>query len=294
METNHTGELVFLGEEALPPPGVTPRFTIIPAPMEATVSYGRGTAAGPAALLAASRYIELYDEELDSEPWRVGIRTMPIAALEGTPEDIVKAIEHQVSAVNRATLPVVLGGEHTVTLGAVAAAAARWGEFTVVSFDAHADFRDSYEGSPYSHACVMRRVVDYAKVVCVGVRSVSREEVEAIRTRRDYVLITAAQLQELSVEDILIHCGDKVYISIDVDVLDPSIMPATGTPEPGGLEWHRLLSILRGICTERRVIGADVVELAPIPGFHAPEFTVAKLTYKLISFLTERGFCPPP
>jgi agmatinase len=263
---------------------------ILPIPYEATVSYGQGTREGPRAILYASRQVELYDREFGDEPaLRHGIHTLPaLAPAISGPDAMVAAIaacaqEHLATG----KLLVGLGGEHTVSAGIAHAVRATHGDFVMVQIDAHSDLRDEYEGSPYSHACVARRVLEMgASIVQLGIRSVCREEIEAIEQERE-------RLRVFFAEDV--HAGthraelaDRVrgrtiFLTIDLDGFDPAYVPATGTPEPGGLHWEQVLEIIRIVAGAGRVVAIDCVELAPIPGHHSSEFLAAKLVYKAIS-----------
>ncbi|HMO56061.1 MAG TPA: agmatinase [Roseiflexaceae bacterium] len=263
---------------------------ILPIPYEATVSYGQGTREGPRALLYASRQVELYDRELGDEPaLRHGIHTLPaIAPASSGPEAMVAAIaacaaEHLASG----KLLVGLGGEHTISAGIARAVHAQYSDMIMVQIDAHADLRNEYEGSQYSHACIARRVFDMGvPIVQLGIRSVCREEVELIDAEPE-------QLHVYFAEDV--HAGRhrdeladlvrgrNVFLTIDLDGLDPSLIPATGTPEPGGLYWDQALEIIRTVCHAGRVVAFDCVELAPIAGQHGSEFLAAKLVYKTLS-----------
>ncbi len=258
-------------------------FNIIPVPYDATSTYLPGSRMGPRAIIDASANIELYDQELDTEPAGAGVATLEdVPILVGDPDPMIRAVEEAVAGVlARGRFPIVLGGEHTVALGAVKALARKERIF-VVSFDAHADLRDSYQGSKLSHACFLRRVSEVADCCVFGVRSVSREEVDYAKSAGVSVFY-ADSLLRLGVDALeLDFIPDTVYLSIDVDVLDPSIMPATGTPEPGGLGWYYLLDLLKRIVGGRRVLGFDVVELRPLAGNPAPDFTAAKLIHKLM------------
>jgi agmatinase len=261
-------------------------FHLIPVPYDATASYRAGSREGPRAIIDASAQLEIYDHDLEMEPARAGIATLrevPVAV--GDPSLMIDAVEKVVAGVLKLNnLPVVVGGEHTVSLGAIRALA-RQQDFFVVSFDAHADLRDSYQGSKLSHACVLRRASEIAPSCAFGVRSVSAEEIE-YATRSGTRLFFADGLRRLEVDALdLDFIPDNVYLSIDVDVLDPSIMPATGTPEPGGLGWYYLVDLLRRVVSGRRVLGFDVVELCPLAGNPAPDFTAAKLVYKTMGMI---------
>lgn len=256
------------------------RFHIIPAPLEDTVSYGGGTAWGPEAILEASYYLEAFDGE--SCPCEQGIYTQD-------PADDLEAIESAVSRVLQlGGLPIVLGGEHTVTLGALRAFKAAGEEFGVVQFDAHADLRDEYEGSKLSHACVMRRVLDDLGLPLfqIGVRALSPAE-HQLRRERGIPALDAVAIARGGIPQVLLPDGfpKKIYLTFDVDGFDSSIMPATGTPEPGGLTWREVSRCFELLTGEARIIGADFVELAPLPNFPAPDFTVARLIYNLMGLI---------
>jgi agmatinase len=264
---------------------------ILPVPWESTVSYGGGTRRGPDAILNASRFIELYDQELDAEPHVVGVHTLP--ALELTRQGGAEAMAELEASYARVAeavgdrFLVMLGGEHSVSAPAIRAQAARSGErLTVLQLDAHADLREQFEGSPHSHASAMARVLDVADVVGVGIRAVSSEEVEVARSRDGVTLVYADEMWENDdwMDRALDALGPRVYLTFDVDYFDPSLMPSTGTPEPGGGDWYRTLRFLRRVFETREVVAADVVELAPTPGLHAPDFLVAKLVYKLLGY----------
>jgi agmatinase len=266
------------------------RAVVIPFGLEASVSYGAGTAAGPAAILAASHQLELYDEELGCEPYlRWGVAAVrepaiarPIAAALAQLQAIVEAV------VAAGKFPLVLGGEHALTVAPVAALAARHKDLVVVQLDAHADLRDGYQGEPFSHAAAMRRVLDHPGVslVSIGIRSISQEEVDFYEANRDRITIHWAKDQaRWSLDDITAPLeGRRIYLTFDIDALDASLMPATGTPTPGGLGYWQALALLRRICERGEVVGADLVELAPIPGLHACDYTAAAIAYKLLSY----------
>lgn len=269
---------------------------ILPVPYQSTTSWGGGTRAGPGAILEASRYIELYDQELDSLPYRTGIHTLP--ALELTREGAGPAMKElglayaRVAAAVEDRFLLMLGGEHSISAPAIRAQAARHQErISVLQLDAHADLRMEFEGTQSSHASAMARVIDVADVVGVGIRGISQEELEVARGASGVTHVYADEMWEGDgwMDRALSALGDTVYITFDVDYFDPSIMPSTGTPEPGGGEWYPTLRFLRRVFRERRVIACDVVELAPTPGLPAPDFTVAKLVYKLIGYRFEQA-----
>lgn len=265
---------------------------VLPVPYESTTSWGGGTRRGPGAILEASRYIELYDQEFDCEPSRLGIHTLP--ALELTRAGATPAMAELQDAYARVAeaagdrFLVMLGGEHSISSPAILAQAARYGErLSVLQLDAHADLRAEYEGTPNSHASAMARVLDVADVVGVGLRALSSEEVEASRASGGRsTLIWADEMwrDDRWMDRALEALGPRVYLTFDVDYFDPSLVPSTGTPEPGGGDWYRTLAFLKRVFAEREVVAADVVELAPTPGLPAPDFLVAKLVYKLIAY----------
>jgi len=272
------------------------RVVILPVPYEATTSWGGGTAAGPGAIVEASRFIELYDQELASVPAGVGIHTLP--SLELTREGAGSAMEELERSYARVAeaagdrFVVMLGGEHSISAPAIRAQATRVGErISVLQLDAHADLRAEHDGSPSSHACAMARVLDVADVVGVGIRGISEEEVEVARTSGAVTHVYADQMWETDdwMDRALDALGDPVYLTFDVDFFDPAVMPSTGTPEPGGGSWYPTLRFLRRVFLERRVLACDVVELAPVPGALGPDFTVAKLIYKMIGYRFETG-----
>lgn len=270
---------------------------ILPVPYEATVSYQGGTKRGPAAIIEASRFIELYDQELDAEQSSVGIVTLPPLHLTGAaPEAAIRELREAYEAVLAEAgdrLVIVLGGEHSITSAPVLAhaqRASRRGErLSVLQLDAHSDLRAEYEGSPFSHAAVMARCVDDVDIVAAGIRALTREERSLIRARDSITTIFAEEMWESDawIDRALEALGETVYITFDVDYFDPSLVPATGTPEPGGPGWYPTLRLLRRVFAERKVVGVDVVELAPMPGNAAPDFAIAKLVYKMIGYHAE-------
>jgi agmatinase len=257
---------------------------IIPVPVESTVSYGYGTALGPAAIMQASSAMELYDELLDEEPINRGIMTRPAVKNSGSMREVLDRVQAAVDAELRAShLPVVLGGEHTVTLGALEAMVEHHGTgFTVCVLDAHLDLRDQYEGEPLSHACVMRRALDLGlKVKHVGSRSLSKEEADFIKENGINPMWARWIYQSPNwVEEYMQDLEGPIYISLDVDGLDPACLPATGTPEPGGLSWEQVSDWLLAITNDHAVLGMDLVELAPSAGHAAWDFAAARLLYR--------------
>uniref|UniRef100_A0A7C1JDX9 Agmatinase n=1 Tax=Caldilinea aerophila TaxID=133453 RepID=A0A7C1JDX9_9CHLR len=270
---------------------------VLPLPFEATVSYGHGTAGGPEAILTASQQVELYDREYDDEPALCyGVHTLPALALPDDPAAAVTAIRTAAAEAARSGKFLVgLGGEHTVSVGVgFGLLDALGGPLTVVQIDAHSDLRNQYAGTPYSHACIARRLLEspqIEQVLQLGIRSVCTEEVAFARSHPDRVSIWYAEAvhdgswRRAFIERVK---GRRVFLTIDVDGLDPSIVPATGTPEPDGLTWREALDILRTLNEHAEVIGMDCVELAPSPGLHMADFAVAKLVYKAISYTMMR------
>lgn len=267
------------------------KAVIIPFGLEASVSYGGGTAAGPEAIIAASPQLEFFDEELWREPFRdFGIATLETPKIAEGVEAALEQLEGLVEAVLAAgKFPLVFGGEHSLTAGAIRPFVRRYPELVVLHFDAHSDLRDGYLGEHYSHAAAMRRVLDHPNVslVSVGIRATDISEVPFIETNRERITIHwGKDRRRWNVADIVAPLKDRpVYVSFDVDGFDSSLMPATGTPVPGGFFFDEACEILRAAAATGNVVGADIVELAPMPGLHACEFTVAKLAYKLLSYV---------
>jgi agmatinase len=291
---SHSASAAFLGL----PPALCARERaaawVLPVPYEATVSYGAGTRGGPAAILAASAQVEWFVHELEGEPAaQYGIHTLPPPApLDGPPETALAAVEAAVvSALGSRPAPrvlAVLGGEHALS-GAVARGIVRAGlhDLVAVHVDAHADLRARFDGTPLSHACAARRILDVAPVFQVGIRSLSAEEDAFRRTCPRVTTVFAEEaLASRAYLDALAAFvrGRTVYLTIDLDGLDPAVMPAVGTPEPGGLRWEDLLALVRTVCRHAaRVPVFDVVELAPLPGLIAPEYAAAKLVYTVMA-----------
>jgi agmatinase len=265
-------------------------FHVIPAGFEKTVSYGTGTARGPQAIIDASQYLELYDGA--SVPAERGIYTLPPLSTAHSSEQAIDTIEAAVTSVLDARkIPVLLGGEHTVSVGAFRALAKLNVPVGVVHFDAHADLRDTYEGSSLSHACALHHAVAAGfSVFQIGVRSLSEFDV-AYRKEKNVRFLDACDLYDKSVPSPLLppDFPEIIYITFDVDGLDPSVIPATGTPEPGGLFWFQAMGMLMSAISGRTILGFDVVELAPIPGLHASDFAAARLVYNIMGMITRHG-----
>jgi agmatinase len=269
----------------------TARAVIFPVPLERTTTYARGTCNAPAAILEASRHIELYDDELELELYKeIGIHTLPpIDTTDGTLDEVVAELfTAQCALLEDDKFTVALGGEHSLTPPLVSAVAKKYKNLSVLQIGAHADLRNEYQGNPAGRSCAMRRVVELCPAVQVGIRSLSAEEALAIPHLRTKVYwakdISRAPLKSW-IAKVLADLSPNVYLTIDVGGFDPSIMPATGNPEPGGLAWHEVMSLLRAVAGHKKVVGMDVVELVPHPGDHASALLAAKLVYKCLGYV---------
>ena len=263
------------------------RYVVLPVPYDGTASYLKGCAEGPAAILAASPQMEWVDEELRSEPYRAGIATLePVAACDDPAEMMDRIAATARPVVRAGQFLLTLGGEHSITGPVVREMAAHYGSISVLHIDAHSDLRDTFEGSPHSHASVMRRVLEVTDSICqVGIRSFSEEELAELPERID-AIVTPRQVRDDPdwIDRVLHRLGEQVYVTVDVDGFDPSLAPGVGTPEPGGLTWREVTDLLRTVCRRRQVIGADVVETMPIPGQVVTQFLAARLAYKIIAY----------
>ena len=287
IQYDHGASLVFGGAVPAPRGFEESRAVILPVPVDRTTSYVPGTRNGPREILQASSHMELWDEELGVETFRAGIYTLPEMELPfGELAPLIAEIRRvsgEIFAHDK--FLVTLGGEHSITPPLVAAAVERHPGLTVLQIDAHADLRDTYMGTPYNHACAMRRTLEYAPVTQVGIRSMSSEEAEAIPRLNTTIFYDATMRRDPRwIDRVIDTLGGRVYITIDVDGLDPAIMPATGTPEPGGLTWYEALALIRTTIERRTVVGADIVELSPLPGLTAPNFLCARLVYKILTY----------
>ena len=271
----------------------SPQVIVVPFGLEKTVSYGGGTKNGPKEIIKASHQVELFDEELNKEPYKeIGIKTLKPFLIKNK----IKNALDQLSKINEDILstdkfPLVFGGEHSITPGSIKPFAKKYDEITLLHFDAHADLRESYQGEKFSHASAIKRCLDYKnlKVVSFGIRNSSKEEMDFYNDNRDRIEIfwgKDKQTWDLSQLDKFFK-NKNVYITFDVDGFDASIMPATGTPEPGGMLWEDVLPIIKKVCQISNVVGADINELAPIKNFDSYNFLVAKLAYKIISYSFE-------
>ena len=281
----------FLGIDA--EQSIAPQVIVVPFGLEKTVSYGGGTKNGPKEIIKASHQVELFDEELNKEPYKViGIKTLKPFSIKNKIENALE----QLSKINEDILssdkfPLVFGGEHSLTPGSIKPFAKKYDEITLLHFDAHADLRESYQDEKFSHASAIKRCLDYKnlKVVSFGIRNLSKEEMDFYNNNRDRIEIfwgKDKQTWDLSLLDKF-FTNKNVYITFDVDGFDASIMPATGTPEPGGMLWEDVLPIIKKVCQISNVVGADINELAPIKNFESYNFLVAKLAYKILSYTFE-------
>jgi N1-aminopropylagmatine ureohydrolase len=279
--------LVFGGVEAQTAFG-TAWAVVVPVPYERTTSYVTGTRGGPREILLASRQVELWDEETRTEVLTAGVHTLPEIDLPAGDDGAaaIAEIRRFVSELARHDkFLAFLGGEHSLTAPVIDALARRTADLSVLQIDAHADLRDSYQGSRYSHACAMRRVVERVPCTQVAIRSLSKEEAEALPSLRTRIFYDANMRRDPSWMDRVVEgLTDRVYLTIDCDGFDPAVMPAVGTPEPGGLSWYEMLGLLRKLFSTRQVIGCDIVELCPIPGLVAPSFTCARLLAKILTY----------
>ncbi len=260
------------------------RIVILPVPYDRTSTWIKGADNGPAAMLEASGNMELYDIETDSEVYREGIFTAEAVDSNLPVEDMVKIVRERVGDyLDKDKFVVVIGGEHSVSIGSAQVHIQKNSNVSVLQLDAHSDLRNEYEGSEYNHACVMARISELCPVVQVGIRSMDISEKKAPAKSN---IFFAEDLYKSTnwIGKIVSRLTDKVYITIDLDVFDPSIMPSTGTPEPGGLLWYEVLDLLRTVFESKNVIGFDVVELCPNEINKAPDFLAAKLVYKLLSY----------
>ena len=263
------------------------RFAVLPLPFDGTSTWLKGTDAGPDAVLAASANMELYDVETDSEPWRKGIVTMAPVAAQDSPEAMVAAVrEVALDLIGDGKAVVGVGGEHTVSVGLIQAHREHYPGLTVLQLDAHADTRDEYGGSRYSHACVMARVAEICDYVQVGVRSMDAAEKGKLNRRRTFFAHEITR-NVAWVDDVVALLNGPVYVTVDLDVLDPGEMPSTGTPEPGGLSYREITKLLAAVCREQRVVGFDVVELMPNAHNKAPDFLAARLIYQMMAYMNE-------
>ncbi len=281
----------FLGYDA--DNNLDPKVIVVPFGLEKTVSYGGGTKNGPKEIIKASHQVELFDEELNKEPYKeIGIKTIKPFAIK---KNIKQALD-QLSQINKKIIsankfPLVFGGEHSITPGSISPIVKKYGELVLLHFDAHADLRESYQGEKFSHASAIKRCLDFknVKVVSFGIRNLSKPEMEFYNDNKDRIKIFWGKDKknwDLSLINNFFK-NKTTYITFDVDGFDASIMPATGTPEPGGLLWEDVLPIIKKVCQISNVVGADINELAPIKNFDSYNFLAAKLAYKILGYTFE-------
>lgn len=273
-------------------------FVIFPVPYEQTTTFKMGTKEGPQAIIHASKEVETFDEELKQETFKVGIHTLEEMEVTARgPEEMVKKVYQKAKKlVDMNKRVVLLGGEHTTSIGLVKALREKYENLSVLQLDAHADLRDSYQESKYSHACTMRRIGEIAPFVGVGIRSLSLEEHEFIQKKKSALFFAEDLMSDFGsvgkddvwMDQVLSKLSDVVYLTMDLDFLDPSIMPSVGTPEPGGLLWNQTLDLLKKVTDSKNIVGFDCVELCPIPGLVAPDFLAAKLIYKIIGYIVRK------
>ena len=267
------------------------KVVITQVPYEKTVTYKKGTVNGPAAIIEASKKMELFDEELNQETYKIGIHTMdPLIVEELRPEDMIDRVYSATLELLKANkFPVIIGGEHSISIGSVRAFKEAMPNISVLHLDAHYDMRNEYFGSKFNHGCVARRISEICPIVQTGTRSLSKEEKDFLNTQ------TNGRIKTINVYDILEmplwkdvisnSLTENVYVSIDLDVFDPSLMPAVGTPEPGGIGWYETLDLLRNVSKDKKIVGFDVVELCPIKDQVASDFLAAKLIYRLLGYI---------
>ena len=261
---------------------------ILPVPYDRTSTWKKGADKGPLAILEASHHIEWYDVASGWEMCRLGIATLEPVLCEEGPERLAGVVDRRVTELlETGTLPVILGGDHSISIGAIRAAARAFDDVSVLQIDAHADTRESYAGSRFNHACVMARARELCPTVQVGIRAVDADELAALDEQRVVWghQINGPQAEPGWVDRAVAQLTGDVYVTIDLDGLDPAYVPATGTPEPGGLDWYQVTGLLEAVANSRRVVGFDVVELLPTPGQWASEFLAAKLVYRFLSLI---------
>lgn len=261
------------------------KAVIFPVPYNSTTYWKSGTKDGPQAIIEASRHVELYDIEAKKDFSKEGIFTMdPLEPSKNSPKETILRIKAVMDEILKdGKFPFMLGGEHSITFGAVKSFKEKFSDFSVLQIDAHTDLRDEFEGTKYHHACVMRRIKELKiPTTQVGIRSISEDEMGYIKRGGIKNIFYAP---ETPIKEIIDSLEKNVYLTFDIDALDTSIMPATGTPEPGGLGWYQVLNLIKEVSKERRIIGADLVELDPVPGLSASDFLAAKLVYKIIGYV---------
>ncbi len=259
------------------------RIVILPVPFDKTSSWVKGSAKGPKAIINASRNMELYDIETNSEIYKKGIHTAKEIISQNSLYMIDRVYKKVKKLLNDGKFAVILGGEHTVSLGSIKAHSHSFPDMSILHLDAHADMRDSYEGNKYSHACVMARAREITKnVISVGTRSMDSSELKNVNKNNIFYASDVRQTKDWF-KKVVKKLSKNVYVTIDLDVFDPSMIPSTGTPEPGGLDWYDVVDLIKSVSGNRNIVGCDIVELCPSKNV-APDFLAAKLIYKLLSF----------
>jgi agmatinase len=289
---DYTDPMAFGGPAPKPATFETAKAVVLPVPFDRTTTYVPGTRNGPREIIQASTHMELWDEELGVDVHDAGILTLPEMELPfGEMAPVMEELQRVAAGLlARDALLVTLGGEHSITPPIVAAAAARYRGLSVLQIDAHADLRDEYMGTRFNHACAMRRTLEHAPLTQVGIRSLSTEEAEVVGRLNTRIFYDFDMRRDPRwIDHVVEGLADHVYVTIDADGLDPAIMPAVGTPEPGGLSWYETLSLLRAVFSRRTVVACDLVELCPLPSLIAPNFLCAKLVYKMITYWLAAG-----
>ena len=270
------------------------RVLILPISYEGTVSYGTGTGEGACAIIEASRNMELYDEEIDVEPYKIGIHTLDQLDARETPAAMVAAIYERIAELIKTDKFVVsIGGEHSISAPLIRAHAEKHHNISILQIDAHADLRDEYDGTPHSHASFMARCVKDLRIpaVQVGIRSISAEEARSLEYLPTKIFWAKDIVGRTNwIDEAIDNLTDNVYLTIDIDGLDPSVMPTTGTPEPGGLGWYEVLTLIRKLSERKRIVGMDLVEYSFVEANPAPAFLCAKLIYKSLSYIFRGEF----
>jgi agmatinase len=259
------------------------KFVILPISYEKNLTYGTGASKGPLEIIKASKHLEYYDDQFDCEPFERGIQLLENLELsDKTPEEMVDIVKENVQKNNNKFI-ISLGGDHAVTIGIVKGLESEHQDFSVIQFDAHADFRDSWNNSSLNHACVAKQISKNHEILQIGIRSMDIDESREIETNDKVQVIKSYEYSINKIKEILPKLKNKVYITIDVDVFDPSFIRNTGTPEPGGLSWRNIIESLKIIFKEKEVIGADIVEFSPNNNFEAEAYALAKLVYKIMA-----------
>lgn len=267
--------------------GLDAAVVVLPVPFDLTTTYVKGSDLGPSALIEASRNLELYDIESDSEPYRIGIHTADPIIAASSEEMLAKTYQMVAQYLQQGKFVVTLGGEHSISQAPIKAYAEKYPDMSVLQLDAHADLHPAYESNPHSHASVMARVHEIpgiSSIVAVGIRSMSTEDLPLMRKSHTYFAHDIHD-NDVWMDHVVDTLSEHVYITLDLDVFDPAIMPSTGTPEPGGLSWYRVLELIKRVAAEKQIVGFDIVELCPNASNKGPDFLAAKLLYKMLGYI---------